>query len=152
MATPFQKISSKLVKAKIFKNEAILTYVINDYDYATGLDINTEIKRNIICYPPEPVNVRLIDGKNYLAGDQIMRIPYDVIAASRASHGDDPEIIVNQVKKTLEDMRPFDSVTGGVIAGIDTITFSGTTYRIGAIRGEQWMQNQPADYYFTLRA
>lgn len=151
MATPFQKISGKLVKAKIFRNEAILTYVIDDYDWQTGFLVNTEIRRNILCYPPEPVNVNLVDGKNYLAGDQIMRVPYEVIAASRASRDDDPEIIVNQVKKTLEDMRPFDPMTGGVVAGIDTITFSGTTYRIGAIRGDQWMQNQPADYYFTLR-
>lgn len=152
MATPFQKISAKLVKAKIFRNEAVLIYNINDYDWKTGNVINVQIKRTVLCYPPEPVDVRLIDNQNYFAGDQVMRIPYNVIVESRESLPSDPEIIVNEVKKTLSDIRPFNTETGGIIIGNDKITFEETEYSIRKIRGEQWMQNQPADYYFTLRA
>ena len=152
MTTPFQKISAKLVKAKIFRNEALLTYNISDYDYKTGQFINVSIERTVLCYPPEPVDVRLVDNENYFVGDQIMRIPFSVILESRESLPSDPEIIVNEVKKTLSDIRPFNTETGGIIIGNDKITFEETEYSIRKIRGEQWMQNQPADYYFTLRA
>lgn len=151
MTTPFQKISGKLVKAKIFRNEAVLTYVINDYNWQSGENINIKLNRTVNCYPPEPVNANLVDGKNYLSGDQIMRIPFTEIESSRNPLQDDPDIVVNSVKKQLADMRPFDPQTGGILTGVDTITFSGKVYRIGAIRADQWMENQPADYYLTLR-
>lgn len=152
MATPFQKISGKLVKAKIFNNQASLTYVINDYIWQTGENIDIKIKRSVACYPPDQVDARLVDGKNYLAGDLIMRIPYTVVMESRKPQAGDPEIILNTVKKTLEEMRPYDPATGGILVGVDTITFGGTVYKIGNVKGEQWMNNEPADYYFTLRS
>lgn len=151
MTTPFQKISGKLVKAKIFKNIARINYNINSYDWQTGEFVELKIQRDMLCYPPEPVNQRLVDGKNYLSTDQIMRIPYTEIVATRAEQSGDPEIISNGIRKNLEEVRPFDPVNGGINTAQDTITFAGHEYQIAAVRGDTWMGNEPADYYFTLR-
>lgn len=149
--TPFQKISGKLVRAKVFRNTAILKYNFKTYNWETGEDATTTITREIQCYPPEPVNQRLVDGKNYLSDDQIMRIPYTEILNSRAAQTDDPVITNNGKTKTLEEMRPYNATTGGIATTTDTIEFSGKTYHIAAVRGDTWMGNAPADYYFTLR-
>lgn len=152
MTTPFQRISGKLVKAKIFKNKATINFNMSSYDWQTGELVDLKIQRDVLCYPPEPVNQRLVDGKNYLSTDQIMRIPYTELVTLMADRKSDPAIMNNGKRKSLSEMRPFDPVNGGISTAQDTITFCGKEYRIAAVRGDSWMNNEPADYYFTLRS
>lgn len=134
------------------RNTAVLIYNINSYDPFTGLGGDfIPIRRPLVCKAPEQVDARLVDGKNYLAGDLVAEITYVDLIASRDPLPGDPAISNNGMDKTLADMRPYDATTGGIDIGIDELQFGDISYTIVNVRAAQWLDDLPAIYVLTLR-
>lgn len=103
------------------------------------------------------VDARLVDGKNYIAGDTITEISYLKYLDARAPISTDPEIISGGVAKTLNDMRPL-AKTFGIELGTDTLAIGGVTWFICRADADGWQTDEdnngvavPAKLRLTLR-
>lgn len=134
-------------------NTAILTFRINDLGgFFGGEDKIIEIRRELIVKAPEPVSVGLVDGLNYRAGDFLCQTAFLRLKSAHEPQPGDPDITVNKVPKTLNEVRPFTAVGNwGIDIGEDTITVGGDAWSIVAARGCKWLDNEPALMEFTLR-
>lgn len=136
------------------RNSAILNFNIatNGYDPSTGLNTgSTVIQRKILIKAPHKIDARLVDGKNYLAGDLVCEIAFSELWSARTPLASDREIIVNGVQKSLDDVRPYHSGDCGIDIGIDTLCFGELEYDIANIEGLNWLNNEPAKYLITMR-
>lgn len=135
------------------RNDAVLKIRIDTIDDFFGGDGRIiEIERSLIVKAPKPVNVRLIDGLNYLAGDFICQLAFLRLKTAMQSQPDDPEIKLNGVVKTLEEIRPFTASNDwGIDIGDDTLTIGGDTWTIAAVKADKWLDNEPALLELTLR-
>lgn len=135
------------------RNDAVLKIridTLNDFFGGDGRII--EIERPLIVKAPEPVNVRLVDGLNYLAGDFICQLAFLRLQTAMQSQPDDPEIELNGVAKTLEEVRPFTAGNNwGIDIGDDTLSIGGDTWTIAAVKADKWLDNEPARLELTLR-
>lgn len=135
------------------RNDAVLKIridTLNDFFGGDGRII--EIERSLIVKAPQPVNVRLIDGLNYLAGDFVCQLAFLRLQTAMQSQPGDPEIKLNGVVKTLEEMRLFTAGNNwGIDIGDDTLTIGGDTWTIAAVKADKWLDNEPALLELTLR-
>lgn len=135
------------------RNDAVLKIridTLNDFFGGDGRII--EIERSLIVKAPEPVNVRLVDGLNYLAGDFVCQLAFLRLQTAMQSRPDDPEIKLNGVVKTLGEVRPFTASNHwGIDVGDDTLTIGGDTWTIAAVKADKWLDNEPARLELTLR-
>jgi hypothetical protein len=112
-----------------------------------------ELQRHLSVNAPEPVNLRLVDGKNYVSGDFVCRVAFVYLKEAFEPLPQDPEIRVNGVVKTLTDLRPFTADNNwGIDVGDDKIVIGGDAWTIAAIRGLKWLGGEPAEFEFTLRS
>ena len=135
------------------RNDAVLKIRITDVvDFATGKKKIIEIPRDLIVKAPQPVNVRLVDGLNYLSGDFVCQLAFLRLQAAMKSQADDPDIVSNGVSMTLEKARPFTASNNwGIDIGNDTLTIGGDTWTIAAVKADKWLDNEPARLELTLR-
>lgn len=136
------------------RNDAVLKIRINTLDDFFGDKKGRiiEIERSLIVKAPQPVNVRLVDGLNYLSGDFICQIAFLRLQTAMQSQPDDPEIKLNRVVKTLEEVRPFTASNNwGIDVGDDTLTIGGDAWTIAAVKADKWLDNEPALLELTLR-
>ena len=136
------------------RNDAVLKIRIDTLDdFFGGTGRIIEIERSLIVKAPEPVNVRLVDGLNYLAGDFICQLAFLRLKTAMQSQTGDPEIKLNGVVKMLEEeVRPFTASNNwGVDIGDDTLTIGGDTWTIAAVKADKWLDNEPALLELTLR-
>ena len=136
------------------RNDAVLKTRIDTLDDFFGDKKGRiiEIERSLIVKAPEPVNVRLVDGLNYLSGDFICQIAFLRLQTAMQSQPDDPEIKLNNVVKTLEEVRPFNASNNwGIDVGYDTITIGNVSWKIAAVMADKWLDNEPALLELTLR-
>lgn len=135
------------------RNDAILKIRIDTLDdFFGGEGRIIELERSLIVKAPEPVNVRLVDGLNYLSGDFICQIAFLRLKTAMQSQPDDPEIMLNNVVKTLEEVRPFTASNNwGIDVGDDTLTIGNDTWEIAAVKADKWLDNEPALLELTLR-
>lgn len=112
-----------------------------------------ELRRHLSVAAPSPVNLRLVDGTNYLSGDFICKVAFVHLQKAFAPLPDDPEININGVKKSLAELRPFTAEGNfGIDPGDDKIIIGGDKWTIAAIRGLMWLDGEPAELEFTLRS
>ncbi len=112
-----------------------------------------ELHRELSVAAPSPVNLRLVDGKNYLAGDFLCKVAFANLQKAFISLPDDPEININGITKNLSELRPFTaSGNWGIDPGDDKLVIGGDTWTIAAIRGLMWLDGEPAELEFTLRS
>ena len=135
------------------RNDAVLKIRIDTLDdFFGGEGRIIELERSLIVKAPEPVNVRLVDGLNYLAGDFICHLAFLRLQTAMQSQPDDPEIKLNNVVKTLEEVRPFTASNNwGIDVGDDTLTIGNDTWEIAAVKAGKWLDNEPALLELTLR-
>lgn len=135
------------------RNDAVLKIRIDTLDdFFGGEGRVIEIERSLIVKAPEPVNVRLIDGLNYLAGDFVCQLAFLRLKTAMQSQTGDPEIKLNGVVKTLEEVRPFTAGNNwGIDIGDDTLSIGGDTWTIAAVKADKWLDNEPARLELTLR-
>lgn len=136
------------------RNDAVFKIRINTLDDFFGDKKGRiiEIERSLIVKAPQPVNVRLVDGLNYLSGDFICQLAFLRLQTAMQSQPDDPEIKLNGVAKTLEEVRPFTASNHwGIDIGDDTLSIGGDTWTIAAVKADKWLDNEPALIELTLR-
>lgn len=135
------------------RNDAVLKIRIDTLDdFFGGTGRIIEIERNLIVKAPQPVNVRLVDGLNYLAGDFICQLAFLRLQTAMQSQSGDPEIKLNGVVRTLEEVRPFTAGNNwGIDIGDDTLAIGGDTWTIAAVKADKWLDNEPALLELTLR-
>lgn len=135
------------------RNDAVLKIRIDTLDdFFGGEGRIIELERSLIVKAPQPVNVRLVDGLNYLSGDFICQIAFLRLQSAMQSQPDDPEIKLNGVVKTLEEVRPFNASNNwGIDVGYDTITIGNVSWKIAAVMADKWLDNEPALLELTLR-
>ena len=135
------------------RNTAILICRINDLGgFLGGEDKIIEFRRELVVRAPEPVRAGLVDGLNYRAGDFLCRAAFLRVKAAHDPQPDDPEIIVNRVVKTLAEVRPFTAARDwGIDLGDDALAIGGDVWNITGVKGDQWLDNEPALLEFTLR-
>lgn len=135
------------------RNDAVLKIRITVVvDFATGKKKIIEIPRDLIVKAPQPVNVRLVDGLNYLSGDFVCQLAFLRLQTAMKSQADDPDIASNGVSMTLEEARPFTASNNwGIDIGNDTLTIGGDTWTIAAVKADKWLDNEPARLELTLR-
>lgn len=135
------------------KNTGIIGIRIDTLDDFFGEEGRIiEINRSIIIGPPERVSEKLADGYNYLSGDFVCNIAFLRLKDAMKSQPDDPEIELNGVVKTLEEVRPFTASNHwGIDIGDDTLTVGGDTWTIAAVKADKWLDNEPARLELTLR-
>lgn len=138
-------------------NPATLTYRINDQGgFFGGVDRIIEIPRQIKVESPENMSERLIDGAERKMGDLTCKVSYAQLQAAHAPQISDPAITVNNVAKTLAEVRPFTAQQGnnirwGIDLGDDTLTIGGDSWLIVGIEPEQWLDGEPARFVLRLR-
>lgn len=137
----------------VSQNSATLTFRISDLAGMLGLEEHIiEVSRDLIVKAPSPVSLRLVDGTRYRIGDFVCQIAYTRMKSAHAMQGTDPDIIVNGERMTLEEVRPFRaSDNWGISLGEDTLTTCGETWTIAGVRGELWLDGEPARFELTLR-
>jgi hypothetical protein len=112
-----------------------------------------ELVRSLRVAAPSPVNLRLVDGTNYLAGDFVCKVSFAELKKAFAPIAGDPEIIINGITKTLAEIRPFTAQGNwGVDIGDDKLVIGGDKWTIAGVRGLNWLDNEPAVFEFTLRS
>lgn len=149
-----QKIADKTIGIKnLDRNTAVLTLKIDSLsDLLGGQEMTYTIERDLVVSAPQPVNIRLIDGANYLAGDFICEASFIQLSNAIASKADDPVLTVNGKDTTLEEQRPFTASSNwGISVGIDTLNIGGDTWSIAAVSGYDWLNNEPSYFRLTLR-
>ena len=140
-------------------NLATLTYRINDQGgFSGGSDKIIEIQRKIKVKSPESMAERLVDGAERRVGDLVCKVAYSQLYAAHEPQNGDPDIIINGVSKTLEEVRPVTAQLGnsktirwGIDLGDDTLTIGGDTWLIVEIEPEQWLDGEPARFTLRLR-
>ena len=135
-------------------NSATLVLRIAAGDGFTGGDATVaELRRTLRVKYPSPVQARLIDGENYIAGDRTVNVDWAQLqAALSETIPGDPAIIVGGVRKTLSEVRPFDAAhRWGIQPGMDTFTIGGVTWSIVRIDDIGYMDGTPAKFSLTLR-
>lgn len=121
-------------------------------DFFGGNPLVYELSRELIVSAPSPVNVRLVDGLNYLAGDFVCQVSYLQLAEAMKPQSGDPEIIVNGKASSLSEQRPFiASRNWGIDVGDDVLSIGGDKWTIVAVKGEDWLNNEPSSFTLTLR-
>lgn len=134
-------------------NTATLTFRINNLGGMLGLEEKiTEISRKLIVKSPSAVHARLVDGKRYQSGDFLCWVAFSRLKAAHEPLESDPKIVVDGEIISLDEARPF--LVGdnwGIRLGEDTLTFGDTTWHICGVRGELWLNNEPARVELTLR-
>lgn len=132
-----------------------ITLVPDPYSPIPGGDSVT-ISRAVPIKGAREVDARLIDGKNYIAGDNITELSYLRYLEARNPLATDPEIISGGKVKTLEDMRPMTR-SFGLELGTDTLTIAGETWYICRADADGWQTDEdtgaavPAKLRLTLR-
>lgn len=147
-----QELAQAQVIDDLNANSAELVFDIwyqDRYDTSDPLDV--ELIRPIRVKAPEQVDARLVDQKNYLAGDLILRIDFQTMMEARKPLPSDPPLSNNGIGKTLDDFRPYNPTTGGISVGEDRVKFGGVDYVVAQIEGDKWLGNEPAVYLLTLR-
>lgn len=150
-----QELAAELTAVEeLNANPATLLIRIDTLGELFGGDATiVELRRQLSVAAPLPVNLRLIDGKNYLAGDFLCKVAFAHLKDAFSPRRDDPEIRINGVIKTLADLRPFTAAgTWGIDPGDDQIIIGGDKWTIAAVRGLMWLDGEPAEIEFTLRS
>ncbi len=139
---------------------ATLSWNINigydpDSDFPMPDDGIVRIQRTVSIKSPTSINTRLIDGKNYIAGDMVTEISFRKYLAIRSSKNNDPAIIQNNIATSLEDVRPITE-NYGFDLGIDTLLFSSDEWFIVKVDPEGILDSEdgtasPAKLVLTLR-
>lgn len=138
-------------------NPATLTYKINDQGgFFGGVDQIIAIPRQIKVKAPQPVAERLIDGSERKAGDFTCLVSFAQIQAAHKAQASDPVITVNNVVKTLDEVRPFIAQAGntirwGIDLGDDILTIGGDEWLIVGVEAEKWLDAEPARFRLVLR-
>ena len=135
-------------------NPATLVLRIASGDgFIGGAETVAEVRRELTARYPSPVQARLIDGTNYIAGDRIVTVDYvQLEAALTASRPGDPSITVDGEPSTLAAARPFDAAHGwGICPGKDQFICGGGTWSIVRIEDIGYMDGFPAKFQLTLR-
>lgn len=149
-----QKLADKTIGIKnLDRNTANLELNIDSLqDLFGGEELVYTINREIIVSAPQPVNVRLVDGMNYLSGDFICETSFIQLSNAIQTKAGDTALIVNGKETTLAEQRPFTaSANWGVAVGIDTLDIGGDVWTISAISGYDWLNNEPSYFRLTLR-
>jgi hypothetical protein len=138
----------------------VLSWNINiGYDPDSDLPMPDDgifhIVRKAMVKSPVSINTRLIDGKNYIAGDMQTEIAWLKYLALREPAKTDPAIVQNNVPFTLEDVRPLNQDYGFDL-GIDSVLFGSDEWYIVKIDPVGIMDNNqgspsPAKLILTLR-
>lgn len=140
---------------------ATLSWNINvGYDPDSELPMPTDgivrIQRVVMIKSPTSISTRLIDGKNYIAGDMVTELAYlKYIAARKLLHPDLLSIVQNNVAVSLDDVRPITE-NYGIDYGIDTLLFGNEEWYIVKVDPVGMMDNDngvpsPAKLVLTLR-
>ena len=112
-----------------------------------------ELVRSLRVAAPKPVNLSLVDGRNYLAGDFVCKVAFMKLKKAFVPLPSDPEININGITKTLADIRPFTADGNwGVDIGDDKLVIGGDKWTIAGVRGLKWLDSEPAEFEFTLRS
>lgn len=113
----------------------------------------TEITRTLRVKYPSPVQARLIDGENYIAGDRTVNVDWAQLqAALTIGQSGDPEIVISGATVTLSEARPFDAAHHwGIYPGMDTFIIGGGTWSVVRIDDIGYMDGVPAKFSLTLR-
>lgn len=112
-----------------------------------------EIRRSISARYPAPVQARLIDGENYIAGDRTVNVDWAQLQfALTVGQPGDPAIIAGGIRKTLSEARPFDAAHHwGISPGEDVFIIGGGTWSVVRIDDIGYMDGVPAKFSLTLR-
>lgn len=155
MANWQQKVAKATIGIKgVDRNTATLTMKFDTLDdfFGDAPARQVQITRELIVSAPNPVNVRLVDGKNYTAGDWLCEVAYLNLQAAIVDKPGDPQITINGVVKTISELRPFiASANWGIDIGDDTLTIGGDEFTIGSINALDWLNNEPATLQLVLR-
>lgn len=111
--------------------------------------------KTMIAAAPQQVNAALVDGKNFVAGDSVLKVAWLVYTAARKPLDSDPDIISNGMLLMLDDVRPLGRDFGFDL-GIDTLTIGSDVWKIVNAAGDGWMNDengvpQPSTLTLTLR-
>ncbi|MBO5680206.1 MAG: hypothetical protein J6T08_00690, partial [Lentisphaeria bacterium] len=123
-----------------------------------GVDKIISIQRQVKVKSPQNMSERLIDGSERRAGDLVCKIAYSQLQAAHRAKDNDPDIIVNGVKKTLAEVRPFlaqlgsnNNIRWGIDLGDDTLSIGGDEWLIVGIEAELWLNGEPSRFTLRLR-
>lgn len=154
MANWKQELQQEIVGIDdVNRNDAVLTFRIDTLeDFFGGPGRIITLTRDLVVKAPKPVDVRRVDGMNYLAGDFVCQVAFLRLKAAHQPLPGDPEISINSVVKTLDEVRPFTAAGNwGIDLGDDKLAIGGDTWSIAAVKGDKWLDNEPALIEFTLR-
>lgn len=135
------------------RNTAVLILRIDTLEEFHGGEGKViDIAREIPVTAPTPVDLRLVDGVNYTAGDFTLRVSFAHLQSALKDRADDPAITVNRVETTLSAQRPFTAQRNwGLVPGLDTITIGGSRWAVAGIKGLTWLDGEPAVFELKLR-
>ena len=135
------------------KNTAVLTLRIDTLEEFYGGDGRViDITREIPVTAPAPVDLRLIDGVNYTAGDFTLRVSFAHLQDALKDQAGDPAITVNRIETTLSAQRPFTPQKNwGIVPGGDVLSIGGNRWSIAGIKGLTWLDGEPAVFELKLR-
>lgn len=134
---------------------AILTWNIvaeqNPYSPIPGESGTVRVSRTVKIKGVTEIDARLIDGKNFVAGDFVTEISYLRYLDARKPLRGDPTMV-----KTLDEIRPL-SGDYGIKNGVDSLSVGGNEWKIrrvtaiGLMNDESTGEPVPAKLRFTLR-
>jgi hypothetical protein len=160
MANWQQKLSKSITGIKgVDRNIARLTIRIDSLDdfFGTKPPRIIELHRELIVAAPEPVNTYLVDGKNYLSSDWLCEVAFLRVKEAFEALPDDPEITINNVVKSLAEIRPvlpgedINGIQWGFDVGDDIIDIGGARYVVRKINALDWLDNEPATLQLVLK-
>ena len=149
-----QKLANAIIGIKnLDRNIAVLNIKIDSLNDLYGdAPLVYSLNRELIVSAPQPVNLRLVDGMNYLAGDFVCDVSFINLAKAFLPLESDPVLIVNGKETSLSLQRPFTaSDNWGISVGVDTLSIGGDVWTITAVAGIDWLNNEPSSFRLTLR-
>lgn len=149
---PLSPVSYHVAKG-VRKNFAVIQYVIEPGDDKLSLQRQKYVfERKVWLYNVSKANEYLVASGVYKNEDLVAIIPALCLLETRGSLNTDPVIKYGQTQNTLESLRPWDNLTGGIKANIDQLVWNGMTYRIIKIEAMEFWNNDPAKFKLTLRS
>ena len=134
---------------------AILTWDIvteqNPYSPIPSESGTVRISRTVKIKGVTEIDARLIDGKNFVAGDFVTEISYLKYLGARKTLSSDPVMT-----RSLDEIRPLSS-DYGIKVGVDCLAVGGNEWKIrrvtaiGMLNDESTSEPVPAKLRFTLR-
>lgn len=149
---PLSPVSYHVAKG-VRKNNAVIQYVIEPGNDKLSLRQQKYVfERKVWLYSVSKANEYLVASGVYKNEDLVAVIPALCLLETRGPLDSDPEISYGQTENTLESLRPWDNLTGGIKANIDQLVWNGMTYRIIKIEAMEFWNNDPAKFKLTLRS